>query len=301
MDKVNYLGQPNCYRLSNGTVEAIVTTAVGPRILRYGFVGGENILGEYPDLKVTSELGEWSVYGGHRLWTAPEAIPRTYSPDSLPVEFEIDGDRSIRLLQPVEPKTGIRKEMRVTLSAAGSQVTVHHKITNQGLWGVELAPWAVTIMRYGGMTILPQEPFRSHDDYLLPARPITLWHYTDLSDPGWTLGKKFIRLQTDDKIEAPQKIGIANKQGWAGYWRNETLFLKRIRFQDGAHYPDFGSNVETYTAGAFVELETLGPLERLEPGQSAEHTEEWSLHANVDIGDSESTLESALAPIVRSH
>src|SRR6185295_7394516 len=160
MQKVNYLGQSNCYRLSNGTVEAIVTTDVGPRILRYGFVGGENILGEYPDLKVTSELGEWTVYGGHRLWTAPEAMPRTYSPDSLPVEFQIAGDRSIRLRQPVEPKTGIQKEIRVTLSAEGSQVTVHHKITNQGFWGVELAPWAITIMRYGGMTILPQEPFR---------------------------------------------------------------------------------------------------------------------------------------------
>ena len=96
MEKVNYLGQPNCYRLSNGTVEVIVSTDVGPRILRYGFVGEENVLGEYPDLKVTSELGEWTAYGGHRLWTAPEAMPRTYSPDSLPVEFRIDGDRTIR-------------------------------------------------------------------------------------------------------------------------------------------------------------------------------------------------------------
>jgi hypothetical protein len=91
VDKLNYLGQPNCYRLSNGTVEAIVSTDVGPRILRYGFVGEENVLGEYPDLKVVSELGAWTAYGGHRLWTAPEAMPRTYSPDSLPVEFRIDG------------------------------------------------------------------------------------------------------------------------------------------------------------------------------------------------------------------
>jgi len=298
MEKVNYLGQPNCYRLSNGTVEAVVTTDVGPRILRYGVLGGENILGEYPDLKVTSELGDWTAYGGHRLWTAPEAMPRTYSPDSLPVEFQIDGDRSILLLQPVEPRTGIQKEMTVTLDAEGSRLTVHHNITNRSFWDVEVAPWAITIMRYGGVTILPQEPFRPHDEYLLPARPMTLWHYTDLSDPRWTFGKKFVCLRTDDAMEAPQKIGIANKQGWAGYWRKQTLFLKRIPYREGAHYPDFGSNVETYTAGSFVELETLGPLERLQPGQSAEHTEIWSLHASVEIGSSESSLESALAPIV---
>lgn len=300
MGNVRYLGQPNCYRLSNESVEAIVTTEVGPRILRYGFLGGENILGEYPDLKVTSELGEWTAYGGHRLWTAPEAMPRTYSPDSLPVEFQIDGDRRIRLLQPLEPRTGIQKEMAVTLDAEGSRLTVRHKITNRSFWEVELAPWAITIMRYGGVTILPQEPFRPHDEYLLPARPMTLWHYTDLSDPRWTFGKKFIRLRTDDTLEAPQKIGIANKQGWAGYWRNQTLFLKRIRYQEGAHYPDYGSNVETYTAGSFVEVETLGPLERLQPGQSAEHTEIWSLHANVEIGNSESSLESAITPLAGS-
>jgi hypothetical protein len=300
MEKVNYLGQPNCYRLSNGTVEAIVSTDVGPRILRYGFVGGENILGEYPDLKVTSELGEWTAYGGHRLWTAPEAMPRTYCPDSLPVEFQIFGDGSIRLLQLVEPKTAIQKELKLTLDAKGSRLTVRHRITNRGLWDVELAPWAITIMRYGGMTILPQEPFRSHDEYLLPARPMTLWHYTDLSDPRWTLGKNFIRLQTDDTLDAPQKVGIANKQGWAGYWRNQDLFLKRVQYQEGARYPDYGSNVETYTAGAFVELETLGPLERLQPGQAAEHTEIWSLHAKVDLGSSESSLVEALAPIIES-
>ena len=298
MEKVDYLGLPDCYRLSNGNVEAIVTTNVGPRILRYGFVGGENVLGEYPDLKVTSELGEWTAYGGHRLWTAPEAMPRTYSPDSLPVEFQIDGDHSIHLLQRVEPRTGVQKEMRVMLHSGRSRVEVHHRITNRNLWDIELAPWAITIMRYGGLTILPQEPFRSHDEYLLPARPMTLWHYTDLSDPRWTFGRKFIRLQTDEKLEAPQKIGVANKQGWAGYWRNQTLFLKRIQYQEGAHYPDCGSNVETYTAGSFVEVETLGPLERLQPGQSAEYTENWSLHANVDVGGSETSLELALAPIL---
>jgi hypothetical protein len=298
MEKVNCLGQPNCYRLTNGDVEAIVTTNVGPRILRYGFVGGENVLGEYPHLKVTSELGEWTAYGGHRLWTAPEAMPRTYSPDSLPVEFRIDDDRCIHLLQRVEPRTGIQKEIRVTLDTEGSRLKVHHLITNRNLWDVELAPWAITIMRYGGVTILPQEPFRSHDEYLLPARPMTLWHYTDLSDPRWTFGQKFIRLQTDDTLEAPQKVGIANKQGWAGYWRHETLFLKRVQYQEGAHYPDCGSNVETYTAGSFVELETLGPLARLQPGQSAEHIEIWSLHANVGIGSSEASLELALAPII---
>jgi hypothetical protein len=44
-----YQGWPNCYRISNGVVEAIVTGDVGPRVIRYGFVGGQNLFKEYKE------------------------------------------------------------------------------------------------------------------------------------------------------------------------------------------------------------------------------------------------------------
>src|SRR5262245_4917634 len=91
VEKVAYFNQPNCYKLSNGTVEIIVTTDIGPRIIRYGFPGEDNILAELPDLSVKTDLGEWKPYGGHRLWTAPEAMPRSYAPDSTPIEYKIEG------------------------------------------------------------------------------------------------------------------------------------------------------------------------------------------------------------------
>ena len=42
METVSCLGLPNCIKLSNGSVDLIVTTAVGPRILFYGPAGREN-------------------------------------------------------------------------------------------------------------------------------------------------------------------------------------------------------------------------------------------------------------------
>jgi hypothetical protein len=146
--------------------------------------------------------------------------------------------------------------------------------------------------------IVPQEPYRSHDDYLLPARPLALWHYTDLSDRRWRIGKKYIRLKTDATLAEPQKVGIGNKQGWAAYLRNRTLFLKRFPWIDAAAYPDFGSNTETYTAGSFIELETLAPLARLAPGESAAHTERWFLFRNVTVTESEQSVDTALLPLV---
>jgi len=298
MEKVAYFNQPNCYKLSNGVVELIVTTDIGPRIIRYAFSGEGNVFAEILETKMKTELGEWRPWGGHRLWTAPEAMPRSYSPDNTPIKFEIEGKDTIRLIQPVEPGTGIQKEMVVTLSPTGTGVSVHHKLTNRNLWAVDVAPWALTIMRGGGTTILPQEPYRDHNDYVAPARPLVLWHYTNLSDPRWSIGPKFIRLRTDEALKEPQKIGVANKQGWSAYALQQTLFVKHFAYREGASYPDYGSNNETYTAADFMEIETLAPISHLEPGQSAEHLERWSLFKNVKLGNSEETVEEALRPLI---
>jgi hypothetical protein len=298
MEKVAYMSQPNCYKLSNGMVDVIVTTDIGPRIIRYGFVGEENILGEVPEIKTPTELGDWKPWGGHRLWTAPEAMPRSYSPDNTPIKFEIEGSNTIRLIQPLESGTGIQKEMIVTLASSGTSVTIRHRLTNRNLWAVDLAPWALTIMHGGGTAILPQEPYRDHNDYLQPARPLVLWHYTNLGDSRWAIGPKFIRLKTDATLKEPQKIGIANKQGWAAYVLRDTLFVKRFKYQEGAIYPDYGSNNESYTAENFMEIETLAPMSHLEPGQVAEHEERWFLFKKVSIGPDEGSIETTLRPLL---
>lgn len=298
MEKISYLGLPNCYRLSNDKVEAVVTSDVGPRIVRYNFLGAENMLGEVPEATLATELGDFKPWGGHRLWVAPEAKPRSYAPDNAPLTVAPEGEREIRLTAPVEAATGIEKELRIALDAEGSGLTVGHRITNRTLWPIDAALWGLTIMRGGGTAIFPQEPYISWDDYLLPARPLVLWHYTDLTDARWSIGKKFIRLSTDERASHPQKIGMLNKQGWAAYRHGATLFLKRFAYAEGANYPDYGCNCETYTAGDFIEVESLSPLLRLEPGASAEHLERWSLFAGVELGADEATLEAALNPLL---
>ena len=301
VEKISYLGLPNCYKLSNDKVEVIVTSDVGPRIVSYKFRGAENMLGEVPEATLTTELGDFKPWGGHRLWVAPEAKPRSYAPDNSPLTVAFEGEREIRLNAPLESATGIEKEMRIALEAGeGSGLTVRHRITNRNLWAIDAALWGLTVMRGGGTAIFPNEPYISWDDYLLPARPLVLWHYTDLTDARWSIGKKFIRLTTDERASHPQKIGMLNKQGWAAYRHGATLFLKRFAYEEGASYPDYNCNCETYTAGDFIEVESLSPLRRLEPGASAEYLERWSLFADVETGTTEETLDAALSPLLNS-
>ena len=127
MEKVSYLNQPNCLRLANREIEVLVTTDVGPRIIRYARKGGENVLGEVPETAVETVLGRWKPWGGHRLWAAPEDWPRSYAPDNDAVEYKAVGERALRLRQQTELATGLQKEMMVTIDEVGSGVRVDHR------------------------------------------------------------------------------------------------------------------------------------------------------------------------------
>ncbi|MDQ6765238.1 MAG: hypothetical protein M3Z22_03940 [Verrucomicrobiota bacterium] len=300
IEKRPFLGQPNCYQVSNGTVEVIVSTDFGPRVLRYGFCGGENMFGEYPELRTPTPLGDWKPRGGHRLWVAPEEMPQSYAPDDAPLEFELLDDYSIRLQQPTDA-AGFEKQITVELAHDGTGVSVRHRLTNRNRTRVRVAPWAITIMRGESVTLIPQEPFRSHDDCLVPARAIVVWYFTDLTDPRISLGKKFLRLRTDAARAEPQKIGAANRQGWCAWHHGPTrsLFVKRFPYDEEATYPDFGANVETYTAGDYMEVETLGPPQDLEQGEAAEHTEHWQLFRDVQLdSENENVIAETLMPLL---
>lgn len=279
MEKIQYGDLADCLRLANGDVEIVVTTDFGPRVIAYNFIGGENALGIHPHAKISTELGEYRIYGGHRLWIAPETAPQTYAPDSAAVEYFFnEAENSLRLVQPVEPLSNTQKEMIVTLEKTGSKVSIYHRITNRGNEEIELAAWALTIMRGGGTCEIPNETFAPYShETLLPVRNLTLWAYTDLSDPRWTFDREFIRLRVDESRNEPQKIGALNKQGWARYRLDDVVFTKYFDFQENSVYPDMNSNVELYTAGSFVEVESLAPLQKLKPGAATEHVERWQL------------------------
>jgi hypothetical protein len=294
--KVNYHGWRNSYRLSNGTIELIVTTDVGPRIIRFGFVGGDNEFKEY-----TPQLGKrggkrWRIYGGHRLWHAPEAEPRTYHPDNGPVTLVRRGG-TVRLIQPVEFTTGIQKEIELRLSANRPRVEVVHRLRNTNHWTVELAPWALTVMAPGGTAIVPLPPRGSHPKDLPPGNSLTLWLYTDMSDPRWTWGRKYILLRQDSSPRrSPQKAGAAVPEGWIGYARHGHLFLKTFAHHPTGRYPDWGCSAETFTNHEMLELETLGPIATLAPGAAVEHIEHWHLFRNVPVPQNDRDVDRHVLP-----
>lgn len=264
---------------------AFLATA-GPRIVRLFLNGSdENLLAEVPDVIWELAEGTFHIRGGHRLWHAPEHFPRTYQPDNegLVVEELADG---VRLTQPTEAATGIRKQIEIHLHADKPIITLNHYLHNDGLWPIELAPWGITQVPLGGVAVLPQ-PFQGDPNSLLPNRHLSLWAYTRLDDPRLSLYDDYILVRGQSLSEAV-KIGYLNTRGWFGYLYRGVFFCKHFVPQPEQQHPDNNCNTECFCKDRFLELETLAPFTLLEPDQAVEHTETWTLYPDIETP---STLE----------
>ena len=300
IEKIEFKGWPNSYRISNGTVEAVVTSDVGPRVIRFGFVGGQNLFKEFTEQIGKSGEKDWQARGGHRLWFGPEDRIKTYAPDNGPIHIEIRGD-VLEATEPVEPLTGLEKKITIHMAATGTAVELVHQLRNAGKTPFHLAPWCLTMFAQGGAGIggLPERG--TYPEKLLATGPLVLWAYTHLTDPRWKLLDKYIVLRQDPKNSVPQKIGIYNHDTWGAYLLKGELFVKKAQArQEPGAYPDYGCTFETFTSADFLELETLGPMVDLKPGETVTHTEHWTLHQGVQLTQwNDAELDRVLGPLVK--
>jgi hypothetical protein len=300
VEKIEYKGWRNCYRVSNGEVELVVTGDVGPRVIRFGFVGGQNLFKEFADQLGGTREEKFQLRGGDRVWKAPEDPVATWAPDNMPVEITITANGMIARA-PVEPMTSLQKEIEVRMATSGPEVTVLHGITNRSLFSLEYSVWALTMMAPGGIAITGFPPRGRHPANLAATNPLVMWAYTNLSDKRWVFTKKYLALKQDPGNSEAQKLGMFNPDTWGAYVLNGEAFIKRANASSGETYPDFGCSFETFTNNEFLEIETLGPLTKLPPGKKAEQVEHWSLHRGVNLTAlTDDAIDTSILPLLRA-
>ncbi len=266
--------------LASDFLELDVLSTAGPRVVRLSRKGSPNLLAEVPEITIPTPDGDYRYLGGHRLWHAPESMPRSYVPDEaglsiteIPNGLILDGR--------TERSTGIHKRIEIRLDPVRPRVELTHSLLNEGSWEVELSPWALTMFRLGGVAMLPTRPGEKTSEDLLPDRHFSLWPYSRLDDPRLRLEDDFILVEARPNLP-PLKIGTLSPVGWTAYWLDPVLFRKSFVVQAGLPHPDRGCNAEIYCDSHFIELESLGPLTRLAPGASTSLREIWELYDGLE-------------------
>ncbi len=266
-----------CIKFSNGKIDLIIPTDIGPRILFAGFKNEKNLFGSAP-FKMNTPYGVWKLYGGHRLWTSPEIFPFTQYPDNKKIEI-IKKGQTLVLTQKIK-QLRIAKEIRLKF-ASNNRVKIIHRIHNNGKKDLNFAIWALSVMAKGGFAIVPQNLKKEDEKGLLPTQNIVLWRYSAFNDPRWKKTDKYVYIKQGGKV--PFKIGQRVSSNWCAYYNEGYLFVKKFSFNPFMPYPDFYSNVEIYSCKEFLELETLSPLVDVKPGQSLSYTEIWEFYKNRKI------------------
>lgn len=256
--------------LSDGRTEVGAALDFGLRIVHLSCCGMPNLLYRQPDDcsdGLTDPRG-WRIFGGHRFWSAPES-DKSYYPDREPVAYTLTEDGA-ELRQKVDPWLREEKTIRIAFRPDGA-VCVRHCLKNCADAPVRAAAWGVSTTAGGGTVTIP---FAGQENGYNPQRTIALWGETSLADE---------RLHfTADALTAEHlprdgylKLGL--------YCTDARI----IRHNLGQHFEisiaphpiercaDLGSNIELYMDRNILEMETLGEMTELAPGDETIHEEIW--------------------------
>jgi hypothetical protein len=263
--------------IENDHVRLEFAQDAGPRVLHFSLRDGRNVFAETPDAGWETVHGRrYRLLGGHRLWSSPECPLNRQVPDDVPVGVRMLDD-GVELTGGTLTHDGLARRIELRLTQDRPSVRVLHVLENQTDHPVRVAAWALTALAHGGVAVLPL-PSGDGNGAQLPNRNVVLWPYSSVYDPRLQLSDDAIRVATAPNSE-PFKVGCLNRAGWVAYELDDITFRKRFEPDPNATHGDLGCNVEVYTNGEFLELETLTPLRNVEPGEAIEHVEEWEILA----------------------
>ena len=275
---ITFHGYPDCIELRNTTTR-VVLGPQGGRVLEYSLQGENALYLEEAETGRPYEPGRPADMTAGRFDIGPEKIipphPKLWSGTWT---AEITGPRSARLTSPREEKIGTQLVRTFSLAEAGSDLSCTQTILNIGQQATEWCHWSRTFARGNGICLVPlTAPSRFPNSYVMyedgdriDIRP---------SDPNIRQRDGFLEI-----VGVPKhpKLGMDSTAGWFAYlMKNNLLFIKRFpTYPERVYNEAAGLTVSIwYPEDRRVELEPIGPRERLSPGNSASFTETWRLVA----------------------
>jgi len=273
VERISYHGWSDCYLIANGRVEAVIVPAIG-RVMQLRLVGDaegafwENraLDGQLRDVA----SNDWINFGGDKCWPAPQALwvehqGRDWPPPAAFSARQVTASTSdcgVVLKSPEDSGFGIEVVRQIELDAEKPVLriaTEYHKLTGGA---VRVGIWTITQMREPERVCIllsATSKFAAGFIRLMSAEP------ADLKIEG-----RLLSLRRHQRQHV--KVGT---DGSSMAWLGPNCVVRIDAEIRPGEYPDGGCSTEVYTCPdplQYVELETLGPLATMNPGDRIEQT-----------------------------
>ena len=279
---IEYYGYDDCILLENESVRVVLCPAAGGRVLEYS-LDGENALYLPPGDEGWIDAPEKSGGSMHagRFDIGPElTTPRRPLLWKGQWQGTITGPFSARLVSQKDDSTGVQLIRDFRLDRTGSRLACKQTIKNVSNRTLEYCHWSRTFAAGGGICVIPTSKisrFPKHyvmyeEGALINARP---------EDEKIRLREGFLEI-----LGAPRKpkLGFDSREGWLAYvMPNDLMFVKSFKVDPDRVYNEVaGLTISVwYPDGPMCELEPIGPMERLAPGEAGSFTETWMLFSQA--------------------
>lgn len=295
---VRYFGYDHAIELSNDSVRVVLCPQVGGRVLEYSLHGVNALY--LSDADRSWQPGDRPAASAGRFDIGPElVVPRRDVLWTGEWTGEVTGTRAARLTSQPDDATGVQLVRDFRLHDDSTRLLCTQTIRNVSSESREWCHWSRTFATGGGICLIPLSPrSRFPHHYVLYEDRGLLNFYPE--DPGIRRRDGYLEI-----LSAPRKpkLGFDSQAGRLVYVApNDLLFVKRYPvFPDRVYNEAAGLTLSVwYPDGDMVELEPIGPRERLAPGESASFTEEWWLAPFDFPEDSRKVDLSAVSDIVET-
>ena len=279
---IEAFGYKNCMELKNKQVRVVLDPNVGGRVLSYE-LNGKNILFENPSLngKTWKKDNPTFEVSGGRFDIGPEQTTPFRASFHNTWKGEITGNNSVRLTSEKDTLLGVQLIREFYLDENSSHLKCIQHIKNISDTIQNYAHWSRTFAKGGGICLVPLNPkSRLPKGYAIYQYKTTLIDFNPPEEHALRTREGVLEI-----LDTPKhpKFVMDSSQGWIAYnSKDDLLFIKKFEANENGIYGDMLSNQVSiwYYKDEKCEIEPIGPLETILPGEIASFTEDWWLMEN---------------------
>ncbi|HVK13478.1 MAG TPA: hypothetical protein VM597_32325 [Gemmataceae bacterium] len=276
--EIVFHGYTKAVELRLGKARAVLCPQAGGRVLEFSVSGTDAMWLDEAEKKW--QPGKPGPSSAGRFDYGPELTVRPH-PKAWSGEWaaEVTKSNTVKLTSPADDPGGIRlvREFRLVPHGEHVGLSCTQTMSNVSKETHEVCHWGRSFSPGGGICVIPlgDRPSRFPAKYAMYEEGAVI----NVKTKDGNIRERDGFLEVLAPPRKP-KLGFDSYAGWLAYaMPNNTVFVKRFAtYPDRVYNEAAGLTVSVwYPPSKMIELEPIGPRERLEPGESASFTEDWWL------------------------